>query len=213
MSMDVQLEYWDQAASSKTFSHPIPTLVFRDFLPVSARILDYGCGYGRVCSELSGLGYDNVTGIDISGEMVRRGKLLGDGLDLRVFDGLSPDFGDGSFDACLLVALLTCVPSDAGQERVIREINRLLAPGGLLFVSDYPLQRDERNRARYREFERELGTFGMFRTEGAVFRHHDMAWVRRLLAGFQVEWEREVAVRTMNGHESDVFQMMLRKKA
>jgi hypothetical protein len=29
-----------------------------------------------------------------------------------------------------LVAVLTCIPSDAGQERTIKEIHRLLRPGG-----------------------------------------------------------------------------------
>lgn len=83
--LDIQTEYWDGAAASKTFTHPIPLTVFRDLLPPAAKILDYGCGYGRTCSELTDAGYQSVIGIDISEEMIKRGRKLN--LGLRVFDG------------------------------------------------------------------------------------------------------------------------------
>lgn len=209
--LDVQKEYWDGAAASKTFTHPIPLAVLRDHLPPAARILDYGCGYGRVCSGLVEAGYANVTGIDISEAMVRRGRSLVPGLDLRTFDGRSAPFEDGSWDACLLMAVLTCIPSDAGQASTIREVHRLLRPGGILFLSDYPLQADARNVNRYREYEKELGTYGVFRTEEAVVRHHAMRWIRRLLSDFALLREDRIRVCTMNGHESDVFQIVARR--
>jgi len=209
--LDIQTAYWDRVAASKTFTHPLPLSIFHDFLPPSARILDYGCGYGRTCSELSDAGYHNVVGIDISGEMVRRGRRLFKSLDLRTFDGTSTGFDDNSFDACLLMAVLTCIPSDRGQERAIAEIRRLLKPGGILFVSDYPFQTDARNLKRYREFEKEFGGFGVFRTEDAVVRHHDMKHMQRLLLHFDVLWQQNIRVSTMNGNESDAFQIMVRK--
>jgi len=210
--LDVQIDYWNGVADAKTFSHPVPIAVFRKVLAPAARILDYGCGYGRTCAELIGAGYPNTIGIDISEEMLKRGKRLYGNLDLRVFDGKSAGFGDRSFDACLLIAVLTCVPTDDGQKRILAEIQRLLVPGGILFVSDYPLQSDERNRERYREFEKELGVFGMFRTESAVVRHHDMKRVSLLLSPFDILREETIRVRTMNGHEADVFQIVARKK-
>jgi SAM-dependent methyltransferase len=209
--LDVQTEYWDGAAASKIFTHPIPLSVFRDLLPPDAKILDYGCGYGRTCAALTAAGYHTVVGIDISGEMIKRGHALNPHLDMRIFDGRSADFDDGSFDACLLMAVLTCIPCDAAQNRTIAEVCRLLRPGGIAFVSDYPLQTDARNQKRYREFEQELGTFGMFRTEGAVVRHYDMKRIEQLLSNFDVLWQESIRVCTMNGNESDVFQMVVRK--
>lgn len=210
--LDVQTEYWDGAAASKTFTHPIPLPIFRDLLPPAAKILDYGCGYGRTCSELTEAGYHYVVGIDISEEMIKRGRRLNGNLDLRVFDGRSAHFEDGSFDACLLLAVLTCIPYDNGQNRTISEVYRLLRPGGIAFISDYPLQTDARNQKRYREFEKELGTFGIFRTESAVVRHFDMKRIYRLLSSFDVLWQDSIRVCTMNGNESDVFQIAARKK-
>ena len=212
-SFDRQTDYWNGAASAKTFTHPIPLSLFRDELPRSARILDYGCGYGRTCSELMRAGYANVVGIDIAEAMVKRGRLQDGRLDLRVFDGRSTGFDDGSFDACLLLAVLTCIPSDDGIARTLTEVRRVLKPGGLLFVSDYPLQSDARNQARYREFESEFGTFGVFRTENAIVRHYGQEQISAWLSGFEEVWRDRIRVCTMNGNESDVFQIAARKKA
>ncbi len=88
----------------------------------------------------------------------------------------------------------------------------MLRPGGILFVGDYPLQPDARNRERYRKFEEEPGTFGMFRTEGVVVRHHDMDRIYRLLLPFHILREERIRVRTMNGHEADVFQIAAGKR-
>jgi|WetSurMetagenome_2_1015567.scaffolds.fasta_scaffold00687_15 SAM-dependent methyltransferase len=211
--IDVQTGYWNSVAAVKTFTHSIPMSVLRDLLPTTAKILDYGCGYGRACSELTEAGYRNVTGIDISEQMIKRGRNLNSNLDLRTFNGRSTGFEDDSFDACLLMAVLTCIPSDSGQESAISEVHRLLRPRGIVFVSDYPLQADERNQKRYHEFEKELGTFGMFRTEGAVLRHHQMKHIQQLLSGFDFLWQDRVKVCTMNGHESDIFRIVARKKA
>ena len=210
--LDIQTAYWDKVAFQKTFSHPIPLPLFRDALPLTARILDYGCGYGRACSALADAGYSDIIGLDISSEMVRRGKELDGRVDLRTFDGTATGFDEGSFDLCLLITVLTCIPSDEGQELTVREIQRLLRPGGFLFVSDMPLQTDARNRQRYREFQKEFGTYGVFRTGDAVVRHHDMRWVYQLLSGFAVVRESRVRITTMNGHEADAFQVMARKK-
>ena len=53
--------------------------------------------------------------------------------------------GDQSIDAVLLFAVLTCIASDDAQKNLLREFKRVLRPGGLLVISDYPLQTDERN--------------------------------------------------------------------
>jgi SAM-dependent methyltransferase len=209
--LDVQTEYWDSAAASKTFTHPIPWPVLRSLIPTTARVLDYGCGYGRTCSELAESGYHSVVGVDISKEMVKRGRLANDDLDLRVFDGRSSKFEDSFFDACLLLAVLTCIPYNDGQDHTIAEICRLLRPGGIVFISDYPLQTDTRNQKRYQEFEKEFGILGIFRTETTVVRHFDMRRIYQLLSSFDIIWQDSIRVCTMNGNESDVFQIAARK--
>jgi SAM-dependent methyltransferase len=207
----LQTGYWDKAAESKTFTHPVPLAVFRQHLPLSAKILDYGCGYGRTCAELADAGYRNITGIDISSAMIHRGQRTHKTLDLQHFDGCPTDFDSTSFDACLLLAVLTCIPSDKDQEKVFDEIFRLLVPGGVLFISDYPLQPDARNRKRYEEFHSPERSFGTFVTEGVVMRHHDMNRILALLSGYGIVWRQSSRVPTMNGNDSEIFQILARK--
>jgi len=211
--MDVQTKYWDAVAATKTFAHPVPMQTFLDSVPVDARILDYGCGYGRTCSEFVTNGYRHVVGVDISAGMIARGGTLFPNLDLRRFDGSSLPFADDMFDICTLLAVLTCIPTDAGQRAVMSEIRRVLRPGGILYVSDYPLQPDSRNQDRYQEFKDEFGVFGVFRLpDGGIVRHHDRRWVHELLSPFDVLNEGSAEVHTMNGNAARIFQIMARKR-
>lgn len=53
-----------------------------------------------------------------------------------------------------------------------------------MFVSDLPLQDDERNRSRYAAHHATYGTWGIFELpDGGVVRHHDPAWLNELFAG------------------------------
>ena len=56
-------------------------------------------------------------------------------------DGATLPFADGQFDAVVLFAVLTCIADDAAQRDLIAELRRVLQPGGLLLVSDYPFAR------------------------------------------------------------------------
>jgi SAM-dependent methyltransferase len=211
--LDTQAAYWDAAVETKAFTHPLNLERFGSLLSKDAAILDYGCGYGRLCAELADAGYLHVTGVDISSRMIERGRALFPGMDLRRIAGAALPFAAEVFDACLLFAVLTCVPTDAGQQALIAELRRVLRPGGILYVSDYPLQTNARNQERYRAFAAEYGRFGVFRLpDGATLRHHDMHWIHALLDGLDLLHEDVLAVRTMNGNPAKAFQILARRK-
>jgi SAM-dependent methyltransferase len=210
--LDAQADYWDSVAGTKAFRHPLPLETLKGLLPATARILDYGCGYGRTVAGLVSGGFTRVTGVDVSPGMIARGRVLDSSLDLRLFDGGELPFGPGSFDCCLLMAVLTCIPTDGGQQRAVEDLRRVLAPGGILVVSDFPLQQDPRNRERYNRFAAEYGVYGVFRLpDGGVMRHHDMAWIEDLLAGFELVEHSAFSVVTMNGHKANAFRIIARK--
>ena len=212
-ALDVQAAYWNAAVEKKTFAHPLNLDRFGALLSKDAAILDYGCGYGRICAQLAARGYRHVTGVDISERMIERGHALFSSLDLRRITGTALPFAADSFDACILFAVLTCVPTDAGQQEVIAELRRVLRPGGILYLSDYPIQTDARNQERYRAFAEVYGSFGVFRLpDGAVLRHHDMRWIHALLDAFDLLQEDLLAVRTMNGNPAHAFQILARAK-
>jgi hypothetical protein len=88
-----------------------------------------------------------------------------------------------------------------------------LQHNGILYVSDYPLQRDKRNKERYNQFKDEYGNFGIFRlSDGGVVRHHEMPWIYSLLLEVDVIREETIVVPTVNGNLAEVFQLIARKK-
>ncbi|MEV0236231.1 class I SAM-dependent methyltransferase [Nonomuraea sp. NPDC050786] len=209
-----QIAYWDTVGAEKTFTHPV-NLDWLATVSREARILDYGCGYGRVMAELSGHGFSDVSGVDLSPALIARGRQSHPDLRLAVLDSPpSLPYSPASFDAVLLFAVLTCIPDDEAQRALIAELIRVLAPGGLLYISDMVLQDDERNRDRYAAYAQRFRTpYGVFATDdGAVVRHHDIAELHTLLRDFGLLEERRISVVTMNGHPSQAVQLLARKR-
>lgn len=210
---DIQTGYWDRVAEEKSFTHPLDPALFSPLVPKIAKILDYGCGYGRLGAVLLRAGFNNVTGVDVSAAMIARGKRENPGLDLRVAGPPPLPFPAASFDLALLFAVLTTVATDSGQLALMAEIERVLAPGGLILVSDYPLQTDEKNLARYAENEAEFGRYGIFRLPGGgVMRHHDEKWLSGLFSGFTKISREDFLVRTMNGSAARAFRFFGKKR-
>lgn len=203
--------YWDQVAEAKTFTHPLNAAWLARRVAPDARILDYGCGYGRVLGDLAALGYANAAGVDRSKAMIERGLREHPELELCVAEGEAAPYPDRSFDLVLLFAVLTCIASDDDQRRLITDAVRLLRPGGLIYVSDMPLQPDARNRARYDAGIERFGVYGVFETEdGGVLRHHPEPHFDTLLAGFEAVERETIAIHTMNGNPATAIQILAR---
>ena len=212
MSRDLQIDYWNHAPA-KTFAHPFNLEQFSRWTDPLSSILDYGCGYGRVLEILHSNGYKNLIGIDPSPAMIAAARQRSSAIS---FEELSdfPNTGleSASVDAVLLFAVLTCVPTDAGQRSILAEISRVLRPAGILYMSDMWLQDDARNLKRYAEGERKHGTYGVFDLdEGVTLRHHDRKWIEELTGGYAILALEEIQVRTMNGNPSRAFQWFGRR--
>ncbi|MFJ3306506.1 class I SAM-dependent methyltransferase [Streptomyces sp. NPDC086549] len=209
-----QIAYWNGAGATKTFTHPVNPNWLAG-VSRTARVLDYGCGYGRVMAELTGHGFSDVSGVDPSSALIARGRRLGPDLRLDVLTSPPALAHEAAvFDLVLLFAVLTCVPDDDAQRALVTELRRVLAPGGLLYVSDMVLQDDRRNRDRYAAHAERFGTpYGVFATgDGAVCRHHDIAGLRALLSDFDPVHERRIDVTTMHGHRSTAVQLLARAR-
>lgn len=100
-------------------------------LPEDCRILEAGCGAGRILRTLHALGYHNVTGLEISQarlDLVR--QLGGTSAQLVRSDGVP--FDDASFDGVVSAAVIEHVEHPA---QWLAELARVVKPGGILSIT------------------------------------------------------------------------------
>ncbi len=102
-----------------------------------ARALDFGCGVGRLSRALREH-FDQVLGLDLSGPMVERARELNRDRPGCSFEVNSTaelvGLEDGEFDLVLSLITLQHVSDPAAVRSYLRELARVLAPGGLLAV-------------------------------------------------------------------------------
>jgi ubiquinone/menaquinone biosynthesis C-methylase UbiE len=203
-----QSSYWNTVASKKTFNHELDWSYLQKNIKAESKVLDYGCGYGRIVHQFLDKGYNKVTGVDSSEEMIKRGLKAKRNLNIKHIQGNKIPFADNSFDLVLLIAVLTCIPFDEDQAALMLEINRVLKPKGLLYVSDLLINSDIRNKARYEKNTN--GRYGVFNLdEGAVLRHHNVEYLKNeVFNGFTLCYHKEFDVVTMNGNRSKSVQII-----
>ena len=173
------------------------------------RILDVGVGTGNLAlpAVIRWPGAA-ITGIDASGEMVKAAEALADDrlgpADRVRFDTVTAfadrlPFPDATFDAAMSSFVLQLVPS---RPRALREIRRVLRPGGLLAYVTW-LQ-DSRPFAPDRIFDTLLDEYG-FEDEPGDGRCGDVPSVERAEAELRHAGYRDVSARsTMLEHEFGV---------
>lgn len=102
--------------------------------PNQMRVLEIGCGAGRVTRALAGV-FGEVHGVDVSGEMIRLARLaLADKPNAFVYQNNGVDLsvlGDLVFDFAFSTIVFQHVPSREVIENYVREVYRVLRPGAL----------------------------------------------------------------------------------
>lgn len=104
--------------------------------PPSAQVIDLGCGAGPVVSALRQRGVD-VIGVDYAEDMLdnARTRLRAMGLDdsrLHQGDCRMTGYPDAAFDVVVCLGVISYIEDYA---EVLREIHRLLRPGGTMILS------------------------------------------------------------------------------
>jgi len=113
----------------------------------SWRVLEIGCGIGRLLRPLAGR-VARAVGVDVSAEMLARARDYCEGLpnvELELTDGGLDFLPDAGFDFVFSHIVFQHLPRKAYTERYFREAFRLLAPGGVFRV-----QVDGRSRQFFR---------------------------------------------------------------
>ena len=96
-------------------------------------VLDLGCGVGRITRALSASA-GKVVALDVSPEMLERARELNpdaSNVEWLVGDGTSlAGVEDGDVDACVSQVVLQHIPDPSITLGYVREIGRVLRPGG-----------------------------------------------------------------------------------
>lgn len=110
-----------------------PAIDRRAFHRLRGRVLDVGCGAGRVALELQARGHD-VTGIDVSPGAVAVCSERGVH-DVQLRSVLQIDRSMGRFDRIAMFGNnLGLVANPAQGIRLLRRFTRILAPGGVVIA-------------------------------------------------------------------------------
>jgi len=119
-------------------------ILFEKFLPREAKILELGCGAGRVALALAKLGFSKkITATDFSPPMIDIAKEIARSrkvseIEFSVADATALPFSEASFDAAIFAFNgLQMIPKKSRRERALAEIFRVLRSGGIFVFTGH----------------------------------------------------------------------------
>ena len=121
-----------------------------------SRVLDAGCGTGRVAIELAARGF-SVVGVDLDEDMLATARAKAPELDWVHADlAEAADHVTGEFDVVALPGNVMIFVAVGSEGRVLEQLSTLLAPDGLL-VAGFALKPDGLTLTRYDELAEAAG--------------------------------------------------------
>jgi len=141
---------------------------FRKYLANDIRLLDAGCGNGRLSGTLERAGYTlDYVGVDGSAELIsfaqkKSATLRNARAQFRVVDLATPRWSEtlrdaSPFDVIVSLAVLHHIPSFELRAQVLREIRALMKPNGIFVMSNWQFLNNARLRKKIVDW-RELMT-------------------------------------------------------
>jgi len=106
---------------------------FKKYITNNAKILDLGCGNGRLFDVLNEKKVDYI-GIDASSSIIDKARINYPNAEFKLGDMANLDFPDENFDAVFAVASFHHIPDKKLRNHVLSEVNRVLKPKGIFIV-------------------------------------------------------------------------------
>ncbi|WP_340820358.1 class I SAM-dependent methyltransferase [Methanolobus sp. WCC4] len=179
--------------------------VFYEYTFPNCKILDIGCGTGKVSIPLASQGFC-VTGVDINPEalqMASSSSVSYECTQSPLFartDATHLPSPDASFDVAIMQAFLTTIVSKEERARIIREAHRVLKPGAYLYLADFG---QTWHSQIYRE--RYIRDLPMTKEEGSFFAYDEKTGEVAYVAHHFTEKEL-VFLLIENGFEVEFFK-------
>jgi ubiquinone/menaquinone biosynthesis C-methylase UbiE len=108
------------------------------YLDRNKRVLEGGTGGGRLIRSLAARGFQSLAGFDFVPALleVAQRKDTSGKIDFREMEATSLDYADGSFEqAFYLQQIISGLEGDAARRQALRELHRVLEPGGVALIS------------------------------------------------------------------------------
>ncbi|MCL2296561.1 MAG: class I SAM-dependent methyltransferase [Methanomassiliicoccaceae archaeon] len=138
------------------------------------KVLDVGCGTGKTTAALIKMGMD-VTGLDFSPSAISHCiSVFGDKAKFSLAECDRMPFPDKCFDAVVAVHVLEHL-NETQLKGTVREISRVLAPGGLVFTRTFAV-----------EDMRAGGAQSNTRGNGINYRYYTEEEMKEIFGGFEL---------------------------
>ncbi|MDH2427310.1 methyltransferase domain-containing protein [Sphaerisporangium sp. TRM90804] len=144
---NLHMGYWESATANPSIVEATERLtgevIGRLRVAPGDRVLDVGCGIGKPALRLARERGVNVTGVSISEQQIGVAKAsaravpLPADVEFQTADAMDLPFPDSSFDAVLCLEALHHMPD---RPKALREIARVVRPGGSVVVADFALR-------------------------------------------------------------------------
>ena len=190
----------------------------------SSRILDIGCGSGKLSLYLASMGH-TVYGIDHDMHQIEQAHELANSIDNCNFlygSAASLPFPNDYFDVVILEAVLSTVIVAEDRERILKGANRVIHEGGFVYISEFaqnwqiPLYHERYERDFH--ITNEIGLF-IVRDQNNQELFRAKHFSRREIVDLMVksnlilESLRTIPLKTFTGNEVDGFQVIAKKPA
>lgn len=107
------------------------------------RILDVGCGYGQVLRRFIDFGGrpENLFGIDLLADRIKRAKKLNPLIDFKCANAEQLPYEDKFFDIAMQFTMFTSILDDNMKRNIAKEMLRVLKPRGIILWYDYHISK------------------------------------------------------------------------
>ncbi len=139
---DLRLIYNDIAEDfDHTRVYPWKELqVFIPYIKDNFKILDLGCGNGRLLKSLLPINKNfNYLGVDFSEDLIEAARKNHPDFRFVVADMTELNFAPETFDMIFMIASFHHLPTKRERLEILYSLNRWLKPGGYLFMTNWNL--------------------------------------------------------------------------
>ncbi len=130
----------NEFAATRQRLWPEIELLVKKYVKAGDKVLDIGCGNGRLLKALPAVDY---CGIEVSSVLLKQARQTADRLNFRQANFKELDMlelhklGDKGFDVIFMLASFNHIPSQELRLKVLQAVRKLLKSGGLIIMMNW----------------------------------------------------------------------------